>query len=394
MKARAHVSDEPNSPIELKKQLEARTRELAEARGHLSEALEQQTAVSDILRLISNSRNTVRRVLESVAERAAHICQAQFVDIFLVEDNELRDAAWFGQIRRTLSLPLDRTTAGGRSVCDMRPVHVEDMQNAGDEFARGREIALRDGHRTTLGVPLIREGRALGTIIVRRTEVRPFEQNHITLLATFANQAVIAIENTRLLNELRESLQQQTATADVLKVISRSPGELEPVFSAMLENALRICEAKFGILSVYRDGAFVAQAMVGAPPALVDALLRTPFTPPSGVPLDRMLRTKKVVHTLDAAAEENKPLSARLAGARSHIIVPMLKHQELIGYISIYRQEVRPFTEKQIELVTNFASQAVIAIENTRLLNELHESLQQQTATADVLKVISSSPGE
>ena len=224
----------------------------------------------------------------------------------------------------------------------------------------------------------------------------PFTEKQIDLVKNFAAQAVIAIENTRLLNELRELLQQQTATADVLKVISSSPSELEPVFKAMLESALRICEAEIGMLMLHHsgDGSFDTRVMVGAPPALVDALLHRSFAPPPGNPLDRMLRTKKTVHVVDAAAEKAKPLSAQLAGARSHISVPMVKQNEVVGAISIYRTEVKPFTDKQIELVSNFAAQAVIAIENARLLKELRRvCFEQQTATSEVLKVIATSAG-
>jgi signal transduction histidine kinase len=246
---------------------------------------------------------------------------------------------------------------------------------------------------------MLKEDELIGAISIYRPEVRPFTDKQIELVSNFAKQAVIAIENTRLLNELRESLQQQTATADVLKVISSSPGELEPVFQAMLENAVRICEANFGTLQLREHDAFRVAAMHNPPPAFAEARRRHPLIYPTAHnAMGRVMATKRVVHigdyTQELAYKQGDPAAVsivELAGARTLVVVPMLKEGELVGNLLLYRQEVRPFTDKQISLLQNFAAQAVIAIENTRLLNELRESLQQQTATADVLKVISRS---
>ena len=308
---------------EVQKKLNVRTRELAEA-------LEQQTATVEVLRVISSSSGELQPVFEAMLANATRLCAASYGAMWLREGDAFRGAAFHGDLPAAYTEQFETPfrpsaeEALARVARTHKPVHIADFRKY-PAYLEGRPFTVAGvevaGIRTFFVVPMLKDNEFVGAIAIYRKEVRPFTDTQISLAQNFAAQAVIAIENTRLLNELRESLQQQTATADVLRVISSSPDGLEPVFSAMLENALRICEAKFGMLLRHSDGAFVAQTMVGAPPALVDALLHKPFTPPAGNPLARMARTKKLVHTLDAAAEEYKPLSARLAGARSHIVV-------------------------------------------------------------------------
>ena len=369
--------------------------------NELRESLQQQTATADVLKVISSSPGNVEPVFQAMLENAVHICAAKFGVLNLLENGALRMGAMhnvpsafaeFLQGRGTYE-PLPGSLLE-RVVRTKQVGHTAD--NAAESVGRAATLG---GARSSVCVPMLKDDVLVGTITIYRQEVRPFSDKQIQLLQNFAAQAVIAIENTRLLNELRESLQQQTATSEVLQVISNSPGELEPVFEAMLENAVRICEAKCGNLFLYEGGAFRTGALFGAPPGWAEMRQREPiFGPGPKAPLSRVARTKQMFHIedarLDKAYIDRDPTFVglvELGGARALLVVPMLKEGELIGAIVIYRQEVRPFTDKQIELVQNFANQAVIAIENVRLLNELRESLQQQTATADVLKVISRS---
>jgi GAF domain-containing protein len=306
------------------------------------------------------------------------------------------------------TVPLDRTTVMGRSICDGKPIHIADILTAGNDFPSGRQLAVRFGHRTTLAVPLLHEGRALGTILVRRIEVRPFEEKHISLLQTFADQAVIAIGNVRMFEQvqartrdLTESLQQQTATADVLKVISRSAFDLQPVLDTIVETASRLCAAEYAfIYKLQDDGKYHMAANHGADQLFLKYAVEHPLTPGRGSLVGRTALERKTVHMPDCLADpEYVALEYQSVGHyRSNLGVPLLREGVPIGVIILMRAVVMPFTDRQIELVTTFADQAVIAIENVSLFDEvqaktrdLSESLQQQTATADVLKVISRS---
>jgi signal transduction histidine kinase len=377
--------------------------------AELTETLEYQTATSEVLNIISHSPSQIQPVLDTIVQTAERLCEAEYALILKRGDDGLYHLAAsssanpaFVEWMRTNPIRAGDGSNSGLVILEKRTVHWPDAlaEPQFSDFKR-RE---RSKARTMLGVPVLRADEVVAVLFLARTEVKPFSQKQIELVETFADQAVIAIENTRLFEaeqartrELTESLERQTATTEVLSVISRSPGQLGPVFQTMLANAVRICEAKFGVLFRHDEGAFRSVAWLGVPIEYAEYMRQRnirqrgfqPFA--QGSLLDRLSRTRDVVQTADALAEPVVGPSAKYGGARSLVAVPMFKKDEQVGAIVIYRQEVRPFTDKQIELVKSFANQAVIAIENTRLLNELRESLQQQTATSDVLKAISRS---
>jgi two-component system NtrC family sensor kinase len=396
-------------------------KELRQRTDDLTESLEQQTATSEVLQVISSTPGDLQPVFKSMLSNALRICEAKFGNLLLFDGKgftaaELHNApAAYVQMYAKGPVIPGPNTGLGRIATTKQVVHIADiMAETGHVEHDPLRIATAQilQARTLLAVPMLKEKELVGAIVIYRQEVRPFSEKQIGLVASFANQAVIAIENTRLLKELRqrtddltESLEQQTATSEVLQVISSSPGELEPVFQKMLENATRVCGANFGLMNLWDGNSFTMASGYNVPPAFAALRARTPVHPHPQSGLAAVVNTHQVAHIHDVrnspaylAGAPGAVEMADVAGARTIVVVPMLRENELIGAISIYRREVKPFTDKQIALVENFTKQAVIAIENTRLLKELRqrtddlgESLQQQTAVGDVLKVISRS---
>ena len=375
---------------------------IEDVRAELNKALEQQTATSDVLRIIAKSPQSVQPVFDAIVANAARLCDATFSAVatfdgellHLVALNKMspKEMAAYNTLfpRRP-----NRTFIMGQAFLDGKPVHVEDIEADPDYDPHTLSVLKAAApRRTYLGVPILRDGVSIGVIGCGRREVRPFTEAQIALVKTFADQAVIAIENARLFEaeqqrtrELSESLERQTATSEVLKVISSSQSKLEPVFQAALANAVRLCAAKFGTLWLAEGEGdlFRSTAVHDLPPTLAEARLREPlvkFAPNTGV--GRVVKTKQVVHVDDMSrdpaylARNPRAIAlVELGGARTVMFAPLLKENNVIGVLTIYRQEVRPFTDKQIELVQNFAAQAVIAIENSRLLNDLNKLNQQ-----------------
>jgi GAF domain-containing protein len=373
------------------------------------EALEQQTATTEVLSVINSSPGDLTPVFQAMLERATRLCDAPCAMLWT------HDGEAFS-VPATLGVP-EAFAEYLRKPLEIQPSVFLGALKDGEIFVHNRDLADTDsyrsgnplnravvdlgGARTGLLVPLQKDGRFLGAFRIYRHEVRPFTDKQIALLQNFAAQAVIAMENARLLTETRESLEQQTATAEVLGVINSSPGDLAPVFDAMLERAMRLCGAAFGTLRTYDGSRFHIAAAHGVPPAFAEFLARNPYEAQPGTIGFRILESKAAVHVADAKADEvyrvgdaQRRALVDLGGARTSLVVPLMNDAVVLGTIQIYRQHVQPFSDKQVALLENFAAQAVIAMENARLITETREALEQQTATAEVLQVINSSPGD
>src|ERR1051325_7737165 len=405
------VADARRSNADLQRKLAELRRSLDEALHERDEALQRETAAAEVLQAINSSPGDLAPVFDAMLERAMALCSAEYGHIYTFDGQQFHAVAIKGQTefvswRRQRgairpegdgSSPLERLITGERA---LQVADVWDEQ-AYRPHPRVRELVDTSGIRSIAAAALHKEGSLLGAIIVYRQEVRPFSDKQIALLQNFAAQAVIAMENARLITETREALEEQTATADVLGVINSSPGDLAPVFDAMLEKAMRLCEADCGQLAIF-DGEFFRFVAAKGDANVITQLLALPPTPPSqGLTWPSQARGANIVHISNIRDEDAYRLGSEAArefwdaaGARTLLSVSLRKEEVLLGTITVYRRVVRPFGEKQIALLQNFAAQAVIAMENARLITETREALDQQTATAEVLGVINSSPGD
>jgi signal transduction histidine kinase len=375
----------------LERKVDERTREL-------KNSLEQQTAISEILRVISSSPTDVQPVLEAVAERAAYLCEAPFARVLVVDGEELRPRVNIAVDGRTAlrvtPVPLKRTSITGRAVLDRDVVHLPDVIPLLDsEFPDARENAQRTGFRAVLAIPLLREGGAYGAILLYRLEPRPFSSEQIVLVQTFAAQAAIAIDNVRLFNETQEALEQQTAIAEILRVISGSPTDVQPVLDAIAERAARLCDASAASMYLIDDDVLRHLASKGPSP--------DPVSHVDAIPIDRdsisgrALLDRTTIQVSDMLAEGAEyPRSHELAqrfGHRTVVVLPLYREGQAVGTILLRRQDVRPFNDREIALLQTFGDQAAIALENVRLFNETKEALDQQRASGEVLAAISNS---
>ncbi|HKO08046.1 MAG TPA: GAF domain-containing protein [Alphaproteobacteria bacterium] len=372
-------------------------RKVEERTSELQEALEQQTATADVLKVISRTTFDLERVLDTLVESAARLCAADMGIIWRLDGDVFRPLGTYGTSPELMRAFMEdpprpgRETLAGRTVLEGQIVHIADV--LAEPAYKYVDAAKLGGYRTALGVPLVREGVPLGAFALLRHEVRPFTDKQIELVATFADQAVIAIENVRLITETREALEQQTATAEVLQVINASPGDLAPVFDAVLEKALRLCEASFGHVFRY-DGVSMHLAASRGMPADEVGWFRE-WVPDKGSAMAEIVRGAQVAHIADVvdtdayrAGIESRVKLVEVFGARTALWVALRKDEALLGVIVIYRREVRAFTDKQIALLQTFADQAVIAIENVRLLNELRERSAELARSVEELKTL------